>query len=230
MGKRANAIVPEEGWEQARKDLLAREKNLSKLRDKITAARRNLHWHSVKEDYVFSGTDGEQRLSELFGGKSQFIIYHFMFSPKWQEGCRNCSFWAEQFDIVNLHIAERDVALAVVSRAPCGVFLPFKQRMNCNFTWLSALANTFNADYHVSFPEQKTGHYNYEEMEVAEDSPGLSVFYKDDDGGIIHTYSTYAQGIDPFNTTYQMLDLVAKGRDQSKLPFSMAWLGHHDKY
>jgi len=223
-------VVSEAEWRQARVDLLAREKALNKLRDEIAAERRKLPWHQVKEDYVFSGPDGQLCLSELFGTKSQLIVYHFMYAPGWQEGCKHCSFWADQYDAINRHIGARDVSLAVVSRAAWKDFQAFKQRMNWQFTWLSSAENTFNIDYHVSFPDQETGYYNYAETKVGEELPGLSVFYKDDSGDIFHTYSTYARGLDPLNATYQMLDLVPKGRDEADLPYGMAWLKHHDDY
>ena len=225
-----NTVVSEEDWNLARKDLLKKEKELSLLRDEITAARRRLPWHAVKEDYLFAGPAGQCHLSELFGDNSQLIVYHFMFGPTWEEGCKSCSFWAEQYDSINLHIGQRDVSLAVISRAPWVVFEPFKQRMNWHFSWLSSAGNSFNSDYHVSFPDQEKGYYNYRETSVGEELPGLSVFFKDDKGAMFHTYSTYARGLDPLNATYQMLDLVPKGRDEAELAYGMAWLNHHDKY
>jgi len=223
-------IVSEAQWNQARKDLLEREKALNKLRDEIAAERRNLPWHQVKEDYLFSGPEGSLRLSELFGSNSQLIVYHFMYGPDWQEGCKSCSFWADQYDGISRHIAARDVSLAVVSRAPWQNFQAFKQRMNWGFTWLSSAGNTFNSDYHISFPNQQTGYYNYTQTTVMEELPGLSVFFKDDKGKLFHTYSTYARGLDPLNATYQMLDLVPKGRDETDLAYGMAWVKHHDDY
>jgi predicted dithiol-disulfide oxidoreductase (DUF899 family) len=223
-------IVSEAEWNQARQDLLDREKALNKWRDEIAVERRSLPWHQVKEDYLFSGPEGQLRLSELFGSKSQLIVYHFMYGPDWQEGCKSCSFWADQYDGINRHIGARDVSLAVVSRAPWQDFQAFKQRMKWGFTWLSSAGNTFNTDYHISFPDQKTGYYNYTETRVREELPGLSVFFKDDKGDIFHTYSTYARGLDPLNATYQMLDLVPKGRDEADLAYGMAWLKHHDDY
>ena len=226
----ANDVVSESDWISARQSLLAKEKELAKLRDEVSSARRALPWQRVKQDYLFTGPDGETRLSELFEDNSQLITYHFMYGPDWEEGCKSCSFWADQYDAINKHIGARDVALAVISRAPWQVFEPFKQRMGWQFKWLSSSTNSFNSDYFVSYPTEKTGIYNYRETSVMEEMPGLSVFYKDDNGDLFHTYSTYARGLDPLNATYQMLDLVPRGRDESDLPYGMAWVNHHDKY
>ena len=223
-------IVSEKEWLAARRKLLAKEKEFSKIRDELTSARQALPWQKVKEDYAFESSEGKFALSELFAGKSQLIIYHFMFAPGWQEGCKLCSFWADQYDTINQHIGQRDVSLAVISRAPWQDFQLFKETMGWQFHWLSSAANSFNHDFHVSFPDQKTGVYNYREGNVMEELPGLSVFFKDERGDVFHTYSCYARGLDPLNATYQMLDLVPKGRDEGDLPFPMAWVNHHHKY
>lgn len=223
-------IVSEEDWLTARQALLVREKELASLRDDIAQARRDLPWRVVKEDYLFAGPDGDKRLSELFAGKSQLITYHFMYGPDWDEGCKSCSFWADQYDAINLHIGARDVSLAVISRAPWRVFQDFKARMGWSFNWLSSAGNSFNSDYQVSFPDQKTGIYNYRETSVMEEQPGLSVFLKAENGDIFHTYSTYARGLDPLNATYQMLDLVPRGRDEAGLNYGMEWVQLHDQY
>ncbi len=225
-----NKVVSESEWVAARKELLEQEKALSKQRDEISLARRNLPWHLVKEDYQFTGPDGGASLSELFGDKSQLILYHFMFGPDWEEGCKICSFWADQYDVINLHIGARDVSLCAISRAPWQKFQPFKERMGWKFRWLSSSSTSFNSDYAVSFPNQDTGIYNYRESSVGEELPGLSVFYKDANGDIYHTYSTYARGLDPLNATYQLLDLVPKGRDEASLRFGMEWVNFHDSY
>jgi len=148
----------------------------------------------------------------------------------WQEGCKSCSFWADRYDAINKHIGARDVAIVCVSRAPLEVFEPFKRRMGWRFRWVSSAHSTFNMDYHVSFPGQTTGTYNYRETNVMEELPGLSVFYKSEDSRIYHTYSAYSRGLDALNATYQMLDLVPKGRDEQDLPFPMAWVKLHDQY
>ena len=214
----------------ARTALLDKEKQLSRLRDEIAADRRALPWTEVTTNYEFEGPDGTQSLSDLFAGKSQLITYHFMYGSDQAEGCKSCSFWADQYDTVNLHIGERDVAMAVISRGPWQQFADFKQRMGWQFTWLSSAGNSFNQDYHVSFDSPGEGYYNYATTGVGEEMPGLSVFYKDDDGRIFHTYSCYSRGLDALNATYQMLDLVPKGRDEADLSFPMAWVNHHDSY
>jgi predicted dithiol-disulfide oxidoreductase (DUF899 family) len=225
-----NETVSDKEWIAARLTLLEKEKQLNKLRDELSAERRSLPWREVTTNYSFDGPDNSQTLNELFADKSQLIIYHFMYGADWQEGCKSCSFWADQYDTVNKHIGQRDVALAVISRAPWQAFTPFKQRMGWQFTWLSAANNTFNTDYHVSFDSPGDGDYNYRKTGVREEMPGLSVFCKDEEGKIFHTYSCYARGLDPLNATYQMLDLVPKGRDESDLPFPMAWLNFSDSY
>ena len=225
-----NKIVSESEWISAREDLLEKEKQLNRQRDEISRARRDLPWHIAQQDYLFNGPQGDEKLSNLFGGKSQLVLYHFMYGPDWEEGCKSCSFWADQYDTINMHIGARDVALVVISRAPWQQFQAFKKRMGWKFKWLSSAGTSFNSDYQVSYPDQQTGTYNYREGGVMEEMPGLSVFYKDDQGEIYHTYSTYSRGLDPLNATYQLLDLVPKGRDESALNFGMEWVKHHDSY
>jgi predicted dithiol-disulfide oxidoreductase (DUF899 family) len=226
----SSKVVSDTEWVAARQALLVREKELAHLREEIAQARRDLPWRAVEEDYLFSGPDGDKRLSDLFGDKSQLITYHFMYGPQWEEGCKHCSFWADQYDTINLHIGARNVSLAVISRAPWEVFQGFKERMGWSFNWLSSAGNSFNSDYQVSFPDQETGNYNYRETKVMEEHPGLSVFTKTENGDIFHTYSTFARGLDPLNATYQMLDLVPLGRDEAELSYGMEWLRHHDRY
>src|SRR2546422_264426 len=191
-------VVSQKEWLVARKKLLAKEKKFSKLRDELNLQRRKLPWVKIEKEYVFDGPTGKVTLGDLFCGKSQLIIYHFMFGPGWKEGCPNCSFWADHFDSVNLHIGQRDTAFAVISRAPLTEIEPFKKRMGWRFKWVSSHANDFNFDYHVSASEddQAKGkmYYNYETGDVVSDElPGLSVFYKDENGDVFHTYSTYAR-------------------------------------
>lgn len=225
-----NKVVSHDEWTEARTVLLEKEKHLNRLRDELAADRRRLPWTKVAEKYVFDDEHGRTTLSELFQGKSQLIVYHYMYGKGWQEGCKSCSFWADQYDTINQHIGERDLALFVISRAPWQDFSDFKNRMGWQFSWLSSADNSFNEDYHVSFDSPGAGYYNYHTTGVGEEMPGLSVFYKDDSGEIFHTYSCYSRGLDPLNATYQMLDLVPKGRDEQDLPFAMAWVQFHDAY
>lgn len=223
-------VVNEATWLVARLALLEKEKALTRLRDEVTAARQAMPWTPVTERYVFADELGEADLDELFAGKSQLVIYHYMYGPGWQEGCKHCSFWADQYDAINKHIGARDVGLAVVSRAPWQDFQAFKNRMGWRFRWLSSSNTTFNEDFHVSFPNQSRGTYNFSETSVMEEMPGLSVFAKDANGNIFHTYSLYARGLDPLNATYQLLDLVPRGRDEDSLPYPMSWVKLHDQY
>jgi predicted dithiol-disulfide oxidoreductase (DUF899 family) len=225
-----HTIVGENDWLIARRELLGQEKEFSKIRDELAQSRRNLPWRKIDTAYSFESNQGEFTLSDLFADRSQLITYHFMYAPGWQEGCKHCSFWADQYDSIARHIAHRDVSLAVISRAPWQDFQPFKERMGWQFHWLSSSDNTFNSDFKVSFPDQEQGFYNYADTSVMDEMPGLSIFFKDDCGEIFHTYSCYSRGLDPLNAAYQMLDLVPKGRDEADLPYPMAWVDHHDKY
>jgi predicted dithiol-disulfide oxidoreductase (DUF899 family) len=189
----------------------------------------------VEASYVFEGATGRESLAGLFGRHSQLIVYHFMFAPDWENGCKSCSFWADHFDGVTAHLAQRDVALAAISRAPYAKLQAFAQRMGWHFKWVSSANSDFNYDYQVSFrPEDvKAGTAQYNEAAYAgkmTDLPGFSVFIKDTDGSLFHTYSTYARGLDPINSAYQLLDLVPKGRDEAGLPSPMAWVKLHDLY
>ncbi len=227
-------VVPQKQWLAARKKLLVEEKKFSKLRDKMNLQRRKLPWVKIEMDYVFDGPTGKVSLADLFGGRSQLIIYHFMFGPGWEEGCPHCSFWADHFDSVNFHIGQRDTAFAVVSRAPWKEIEPFKQRMGWKFKWLSSFGTDFNSDFNVSFtPEQrKSGKaiYNYRKLNMdIDEREGASAFYRDQNGDIYHTYSTYERGIDLMNTTYNFLDLTAKGRDENP-EHSQDWVRYHDRY
>ncbi len=212
-----NNIVDDQTWLDARIKLLELEKALTQQREAVAKARRQLPWRAVREDYVFEGPTGAFRLSELFGNRNQLIVYHFMFEPGWQEGCKHCSFWADQYDTLNLHIGQRDVALAVISKAPW------------QFTWLSSSNNKFNEDYQVSFDENG-GVYNYAPTDIPGERPGLSVFTRDQEGNVFHTYSCYARGLDALNVTYQMLDLVPYGRNEADLSYPQAWVNFHDCY
>lgn len=223
-------IATDEAWLQARVELLEKEKALTKLRDEVNTARRELPWRLIEKNYQFKQDDEVLSLSDLFEGKSQLVVYHYMYGPGWQEGCKSCSFWADQYDAMEVHLAARDVALAVVSRAPWQDFQAFKARMGWKFRWLSSEACDFNQDFKVSFPGEEQGFYNYRDVPVREELPGVSVFAKDEEGTVFHTYSAYARGLDPLNATYQVLDLVPKGRNEGSLPYAMSWLEFHDQY
>jgi predicted dithiol-disulfide oxidoreductase (DUF899 family) len=230
-----HAIVSQDEWLKARKQLLAREKEFSRARDQISAARRALPWVKVEKNYVFDGPHGKDSLSDLFGGKSQLIVYHFMLGPGWVQGCPSCSFLADHFDGAVIHLAQRDATLVVVSRAPLAEIEAYKKRMGWKFKWVSSFGNDFNYDYHVSFtPEEKAKgkiDYNYAMTEFpSEEAPGLSAFIKGDNGEVLHTYSSYARGLDILIGTYNFLDMAPKGRDESALPWSMAWVKRHDEY
>ena len=228
-------IVSREEWLAARKKLLAREKQLTHDRDAVAAERRQLPWVKVEKNYMFDSPSGEKTLADLFDGKSQLIVYHFMFGPEWQEGCPSCSFLMDHTDGTLPHLAQRDVAFAAVSRAPISKIEAFKKRLGWKFNWVSSNGSDFNYDYHVSFtPEQRAQgkvDYNFELTEFpSEEAPGISVFYQDKNGDIFHTYSSYARGTETGVSTYSYLDLVPKGRDEDELPFTMAWVRHHDRY
>jgi len=222
-----------EEWLVERRALLAREKELNRLRDELAEQRRQLPWVRVDADYRFTGADGEVTLRDLFGGRSQLLVYHFMFGPDWDEGCPSCSFWADSFDGVGVHLEHRDVTLAGVSRSPYEKLASYRRRMGWHFPWYSSFGSDFNEDFHVSFPSEKhlaSGEYNFATVEnPSEEMPGLSAFVDTGDG-IFHTYSSYSRGLDPINGAYQLLDLAPKGRDEDGLEWPMAWLRRHDDY
>ena len=227
-------VVSDAEWLEARRALLDKEKEFTRLRDELSSRRRDLPWRRVETDYVFDGGDGPVSLSELFGPHSQLMIYHFMFGPDWDAGCPSCSFWADNFDGIVQHLAHRDVAFAAVSRAPLARLREYRERMGWRFRWVSSAANEFNFDYQVSFrPEQQDAEvvYNYRRGPWrGDESPGLSVFHKDDSGAIFHTYSTYARGLDMINGAYHFLDLAPKGRDEAGLEWPQQWVRRHDEY
>jgi predicted dithiol-disulfide oxidoreductase (DUF899 family) len=228
-------IVSRDEWVRARKAHLEEEKALTRQRDQLARRRRELPWTRVEKNYVFDTPEGKRTLAELFDGRSQLVIYHFMLGPGWPEGCPSCSMAADGFDSTALHLAQRDVTFAAVSRAPIGEIEAFRSRMGLGFTWASSHDNTFNRDYHVSFtPEEMAAaevDYNFSRTRFpSEEAPGASVFYKSERGEIFHTYSTYARGLEPLLGVYYLLDLVPKGRDEDALPHGMAWVKHHDRY
>jgi len=228
-------IVSEAEWIAARKEYLAIEKKFTEARDELSRQRRELPWVKVDKPYVFEGPQGRETLADLFGGRSQLIVYHFMLGPDWEQGCPSCSFLSDHFDGAIVHLAQRDVTMLAVSRAPWSQIETFKKRMGWRFKWVSSFGNNFNRDYHVSFTkdelEQSKAYYNYALGQFpSEEAPGVSVFYKDAAGDIFHTYSAYARGLDILVGAYNLLDLVPKGRDEAALPWTMAWVRHHDRY
>ncbi len=228
-------VVSREDWLSARTALLMKEKEFTRLRDELSRQRRDLPWVKVDKPYVFDAPDGKRTLAELFETRSQLIVYHFMFSPEWDAGCKHCSFWADNFNGIGVHLNHRDVAFVAISRAPLAKIEAFKKRMGWSFRWLSSFGNDFNHDYHVSFtPEELQSEravYNYTKTETASaDREGVSVFFKDATGAVFHTYSCYSRGIDILNTAYNYLDLAPKGRDEEALQFTQAWVRYHDSY
>jgi predicted dithiol-disulfide oxidoreductase (DUF899 family) len=217
-----------------RLELLAREKELTRLRDELAVERRRLPWVRLEKSYEFDGPNGRLSMLDLFGDASQLIVYHFMMGPGWVEGCPICSFWADSFNGTQVHLAHRDSTLVVVSRAPFPEIEAYRQRMGWSFRWVSSAPSDFNFDFGVSStPEHKAAgtEYNFRHVDTPMDeSPGLSVFARDDADRIFHTYSTYSRGLDPLNSAYQLLDLTPQGRDERELPWTMAWLRRHDSY
>ena len=226
-------IVSGAEWLAARKALLAREKELTRLRDDLSRQRRELPWVKVEKQYVFDGPHGKETLSDLFAGRGQLIIDHFMFGADLDEGCASCSFWADTYAGAVVHLEHRDASFVVVSTAPFEKLRAYQRRMGWSFKWVSSLNSDFNRDYHVSFTpeEQKTAVYNYKAGGFGgSEAPGISVFAKDKAGSIFHTYSCYARGLDPLNGAYQLMDLLPKGRDEGALSHPMAWVRRHDRY
>lgn len=224
-------VVSRKEWLESRKALLRKEKELTHLRDKLCQERRDLPWVKVEEDYAFDGPNGEVKLSELFNGKSQLIVYHFMFDPAWEEGCPGCSFISDHVDGARQHFENRDVSYVAVSRAPLAKLEAYKKRMGWKFPWVSSGGNQFNYDYHVSFTDEQIAKgeavYNYAPEKEAGESPGASVFYKNDKGEIFHTYSTYGRGLEQALGAFVWMDLTPKGRNEES---TMNWVRRHDQY
>ena len=228
-------VVSQEEWLAARKQLLRKEKEFTRFRDQLSAERRELPWLRVDKEYVFDGPDGKETLADLFDGRSQLMVYHFMFGPGWEQGCPSCSFVSDHIDGANWHLPQRDVTLLAVSRAPLAEIEAFTQRMGWRFKWVSSYENDFNHDFHVSFTPDEMArgevYYNYTMTEFpSEEAPGLSAFYKGPSGAVFHTYSAYARGLDVLVGASNYLDLAPKGRDEAELPWTMAWVRHHDRY
>lgn len=230
-----HSIVSHDQWIAARKAYLAEEKAFSKARDALAKKRRDLPWERVEKKYLFESPNGKESLVDLFDGRSQLFIYHFMLGPSWEAGCPSCSFLADHFDGAVIHLANRDVTFLAVSRAPLTEIEKYKKRMGWRFKWVSSFGSDFNYDYQVSasLEEKSSGQvlYNYEITTFpSEERPGASTFYKSRTGEIFHTYSTYARGLDILLGTYNILDLAPKGRDEADLKWSMAWVRRHDEY
>jgi predicted dithiol-disulfide oxidoreductase (DUF899 family) len=230
MGK----IVDNDTWLAARRRLLADEKDFQKARDALAQKRRELPWRKIEKEYVFEAEKGQQTLRDLFGNASQLVVYHFMFHPEWDAGCKSCSFWADTYDGSVAHLHARDVALVAISRAPLPLLLAYRRRMGWSFPWVSSATNSFNYDFGVSFSQKQIdegkANYNYEQGNATiEELPGISVFARDGDE-VFHTYSTYGRGLDPYNATYQFLDIVPKGRGEDDLTYPQEWVRRHDEY
>lgn len=229
-----NKVVSKSEWLNARKTFLVKEKELTRRRDRLNQERRTLPWVKVDKEYIFESPKGRTTLAELFGDKSQLLIYHFMFGPEWEQGCPSCSMASDTIDSNLFHLNSRDVALAVVSRAPIAKIEPFHQRMGWRFPWVSSFGSDFNQDFAVSFtPEQRQGanYYNFGTSAFpSEEAPGMSAFYRNEAGEIFHTYSSYARGSEGLLGVYALLDVAPKGRDEASLPYPMAWVRHHDRY
>ena len=232
---KTHKVVSKEQWLAARREHLAKEKEFTRLRDQLSRARRELPWVKVEKEYLFDGPNGKEKLADLFEGRNQLVIYHFMYGPDWEEGCPSCSFWADNFNGIATHLNHRDITLLAVSRARYETLAAYKKRMGWDFKWVSSFETDFNYDYHVSFTpdEMKSGEvfYNFHNTKFPSDeAPGISVFYKNEQGDVFHTYSCYARGLDILNGAYHFMDLVPKGRDEDDLPHTMAWLRRHDQY
>jgi predicted dithiol-disulfide oxidoreductase (DUF899 family) len=230
-----HAVVSRDEWLKARTALLAKEKDFTRERDELSRQRRALPWEKVEKNYLFEGPQGRETLADLFAGRSQLIVYHFMLGPGWGEGCKSCSFLADTIDGAAVHLAQRDVTLLAVARAPLAEIEAFRERMGWRFKWVSSHGSDFNYDYQVSSRPADmasgTAIYNYAPRDGSlEELPGASVFYRDERGAIFHTYSCYARGLDMLIGAYNYLDLAPKGRDEDALPYTMAWVRHHDRY
>lgn len=230
-----NKVVSRNEWMKARRDLLAEEKRFTRVRDALSKKRRELPWVRVDKEYTFEGPDGRETLADLFGKHSQLLVYHFMYGPDWDEGCPSCSFWADNFNGIDIHLAHRDIAFLAISQAPYATLDAYRKRMGWNFKWVSSQGSEFNFDYQVSFTpeEMERGEmfHNFGTMSFpSSEAPGASAFFKDDDGAIYHTYSCYMRGVDMLNGAYHWMDIAPKGRDEDGLDYTMAWLKRRDQY
>jgi predicted dithiol-disulfide oxidoreductase (DUF899 family) len=230
-------IVTPAKWLAARKKFLRDEKKYTKLGDRLAARRRALPWTKVTKPYIFDSPRGKVTLADLFEGRSQLMVQHFMLGPGWEQGCKSCSFMMDHFNPAVVHLKARDVAFAAISHAPLKEILPFKKRMGWAVNWVSSHGTGFNQDFHVSFSEEEIARggvdYNYGKMDFPQtEAPGISVFARDAAGDVYHTYSTFGRGVEVVMTTYDLLDLVPKGRDEANDDdaYGMGWLRHHDRY
>lgn len=235
VGMNKQKVVSREEWLDARKEHLVKEKEFTRRRDQLSRERRDLPWVKVEEEYLFNSPEGKQTLSDLFDDRSQLIIYHFMYGPDWEEGCPSCSFWADNFNGIDIHLKHRDISLVAVSRAGLDTLEAYKKRMGWEFKWVSSYGSDFNLDYYVSFTpdemDQGEMFYNFSTTNFpSEEAPGISVFCKDENGQVFHTYSCYARGLDMLNGAYHYMDLAPKGRDEEGLPYTMAWVRRRDQY
>ena len=228
-------VVSRDQWVAERKKLLAREKDLTRLRDQIARERRTLPWVRVEKNYVFDALEGRRTLADLFEGRRQLLVQHFMFAPGWEQGCPSCSFMADHTEGANVHLAQRDLMLVAVSRAPLADIERFRKRMGWQFEWVSSHGSDFNYDFGVSFTPEEWArgevYYNYGMTPFPQqEAPGISVFNKDDAGEVFHTYSTYGRGVEVMMGAYNLLDLTPKGRDEDNPVYAMDWVRHHDRY
>jgi predicted dithiol-disulfide oxidoreductase (DUF899 family) len=228
-------VVSPDQWLEARRQLLAKEKEFTRLRDQLAQQRRELPWERVDKEYLFDGPNGRETLAQLFENRSQLLVYHFMFAPEWEAGCKHCSWWADNFERNIVHLNHRDTTMVAISRAPLEKLEGFRKLMGWTFKWLSAANTDFNYDYHVSFrPDQIAKgeiYQNYRRKQGSmSDVAGVSVFYRDSDEKIFHTYSCYERGLDMLNAGYHLLDLVPRGRDEDGLSFPQAWVRFRDSY
>ncbi len=234
-GPANHTIVPHDQWLAAHAAFLVKEKEFTRQRAEVARLRRELPWERIEKQYIFDTPTGNQSLADLFGKRSQLIVYHFMFAPEWEKGCMHCSFWADHYDAVIPHLGGHDVSFAVISRAPLSKIEPFKKRMGWKFNWVSSGNTDFNYDFQASFRPEDVAkgsvYFNYRQEKMKyTDREGASIFYKDAGGVVYHTYSCYARGIDLFNTTYHFLDLTPKGRDEEGPGGNQAWVRFHDQY
>ncbi|MGH8291122.1 MAG: DUF899 domain-containing protein [Steroidobacteraceae bacterium] len=228
--------VSRERWLEARLDLLAAEKDLTRRSDQVAQLRRQLPWVKIDKDYVFNSASGQVTLADLFEGGHQLLVQHFMLAPGSEQGCQSCSYMADHTDGMTTHLAHRDVTFVAISRAPLAEIERFRRRMGWQFKWVSSYGTDFNYDFGVSFKPEEVAkgkiNYNYGNWPlVGEEWPGVSVFYKDDAGNAFHTYSTYGRGVEVMMGAYRMLDLTPKGRgERGDTIYKMEWVRHHDRY
>lgn len=233
---KSHNIVTYDEWEKACREHLVKEKEFTRLRDKLSQTRRDLPWTKIQKEYQFDTSAGRKSLGDLFEGKSQLIIYHFMFDPDWENGCPSCSFWADNFNSINVHLNARDINLIAASNAPLNKLQSYKERMGWTFNWVSSFENDFNTDFGVTFTEDEMNNssqafYNFKTAGFpVSEAPGASVLYKNESGEIFRTYSCYARGLDILNGAYNFIDITPKGRDEDDLPMTMAWIRRHDEY